>query len=1098
MTVGRKRSVGSRSVLVGLVAVAVLTSSLFSRPVEAMAGGSQLGLVSAQPETTGALVVLADGSAPRPCCSDFGSTYISDDGRYVTYSAAVPAGQLSGAVSGTFQFDAVTGQTSTVAAGNDSTGVWNVTPDGRYVLVASSASDLLPGVVAAAWNLYQWDRETGELSAVSGTPAPSQLASHSFAQSMSADGRFVVFESNLPGTVAGMDSSERNLYVWDRTDGTTVAITGGDGPSGGSLERLDDRYVGAPITDDGRYVTFSSWATDLTDEQADGTREIYQWDRSTGRTTRITRLRLSPALLSASVDGRYVTFDVSQNLYQWDRSTGVTTVVSDGGGDRNAVHVSRNGDAVLLWGQRVLPGDIGDVYRPYVWDRATQSIEHLLPSVDMVAQDWGDTADPVVFLRPTGELGLWHRGTRTTDIIVGGRYEESFKERGIELSADEQMVTWTSARNDGSAGPRPWIRTAHQWDRATQETALLVAPDADADVRATSRDGRAVVLSSLATNLGGTQTSDPSFYLWRRDVTSTVPNAPWPASAVPSDAQVTLNWTLPVPNGSGPVTGYRITPAEGSADVPPVEVGPETTTAVIAGLSNQTTYRFRIEARNGSGYGVRSGPTEPVTPYRAPSAPTMSSSTAGNGFVDLTWTPPDHVGEPALTQYLVTTYRDGEAQGAPFGTTGPQLSARISGLTNGARYQFTVRARGAAVSGPESPRTAEVTPTAPGPVFVPLEPCRLLDTRAHGGGRLTSGTTRTVAVTGVSSCPIPPDALAIEATISALAPTSTGYLRAWPSGTPNPNATFLNYAKEISTSNTGTVAVATGPDGGLTLQVSGGGTHAVVDVQGYYLKPSGPPIGSAFVATIPCRVFDSRHPNVGRFGRGEVRNLRIIGQPACNVPPGAVAVEATITAVAPSGTGFLRAGPAGSPEPGATFLNFTAGRSTTNTGTIAINGQSDSNLLLSNHAAATDYVIDIQGWFLPVQPDQEAPGAVFQPIRPCRILDSRTTATAMGPDSLRQVNVTGGSTCGVPVHALAVEATISAVSPTTTGFLQAGPSNAPAPAGTFLNYSAGRSMTNTGTIAIDPNGHDGPNLTLRNRGGTTDYVIEVQGYFVPA
>jgi len=139
--------------------------------------------------------------------------------------------------------------------------------------------------------------------------------------------------------------------------------------------------------------------------------------------------------------------------------------------------------------------------------------------------------------------------------------------------------------------------------------------------------------------------------------------------------------------------------------------------------------------------------------------------------------------------------------------------------------------------------------------FSPVTPCRLVDTRL-AAGPFAAGQKRTYQVTGTGlagqggvagGCAVPATAVAVEVSVSAVAPAANGSLRAWPAGTPEPNATFLNWTARESITNTGTVPIATTAGTlDLTVEVNNGGTHLVVDVQGYFAAP--PPVTLAIDA----------------------------------------------------------------------------------------------------------------------------------------------------------------------------------------------------------------------------------------------------------
>jgi hypothetical protein len=376
-----------------------------------------------------------------------------------------------------------------------------------------------------------------------------------------------------------------------------------------------------------------------------------------------------------------------------------------------------------------------------------------------------------------------------------------------------------------------------------------------------------------------------------------------------------------------------------------------------------------------------------------------------------------------------------------------------------------------------------------------VNPCRLLDTR-RDGGPVRPGSARRVAVGGAGSCNLPSDAFAIEATITVVKPEGGGYLRAYASGYDSVVPAFVNYVAGEDASNTGSIGVTPEAPKGLVLRTYLGAADVVIDVQGYYRSASPTLAGNLFVSATPCRSYDSRTDGARRpLAVGERRDLAIVGKPGCAVPGDAVAVETTVTAVDSPGSGFLRVFPSDRGTPNATFLTHVGGRSTTNTGTVEIDpGTGHPNLSVRNFGTATHVVVEVQGWWVPAP---APPASVFRArIPPCRILDTRKNGGPLAPGELRPVQLSGIHNCYVPVNAVAVEITISAVGPEGSGFLRVRPGGGPSSTATFLTFPGHQSTSNTGAVAIRP-GPSQPNLDLRNYGSTTDYIIEVQGWYVP-
>lgn len=136
----------------------------------------------------------------------------------------------------------------------------SMSADGRYVMFRSDAVDLVPGDQNLTWDTFVRDRVTGTVERVSvsseGVEGNGESARQGYRarqRTISADGRFVVFDSRASNLVPG-DDAAADTFVRDRATGTTTRIT--SSPS-------NAQFVYYPsISRDGRYVTFNSVPSD--------------------------------------------------------------------------------------------------------------------------------------------------------------------------------------------------------------------------------------------------------------------------------------------------------------------------------------------------------------------------------------------------------------------------------------------------------------------------------------------------------------------------------------------------------------------------------------------------------------------------------------------------------------------------------------------------------------------------------------------------------------------------------------------------------------------------------------------------------------------
>jgi hypothetical protein len=187
-------------------------------------------------------------------------------------------------------------------------------------------------------------------------------------------------------------------------------------------------------------------------------------------------------------------------------------------------------------------------------------------------------------------------------------------------------------------------------------------------------------------------------------------------TATAGNASAVVNWTAPTDNGGSAITGYDVQAFAGTSTVPvsTTTAGAAATSVTVTGLTNGTSYTFKVRAKNVAGVGPLSDASNAVTPAPpvAPGAPTIGAATRGNASALVQWTAPASNGGAAITGYDVRVFlgNTNTTVGA-LRTAGPAAtSLNVTGLTNGTSYTFVVRARNAVGPGPFSARSVAVTP----------------------------------------------------------------------------------------------------------------------------------------------------------------------------------------------------------------------------------------------------------------------------------------------------------------------------------------------------------------------------------------------------
>jgi Tol biopolymer transport system component len=329
---------------------------------------------------------------------DSGYPSISADGRYVAFhseASNLVASDTNGAAD-IFVHDRQTGQTSRVSVasngtqGNDSSWTPSISADGRYVALASYASNLVPGDTNGAADVFVHDRHMGQTSRISAAADGTQGNHGSGSPSISADGRYMAFASEASNLVAGDTNGAADIFVHDWQTGQTSRVSvASDGAQGNGASYWPS------ISADGRYAAFASTASNLVAGDTNSMWDIFVHDRQTGQTSRVsvasngTQGNWHSMRQSISADGRYVAFDSLANnlvpgdtngawdVFVHDRQTGQTSRISvasngtQGNHDSGYPSISADGRYVALGSlaDNLVAGDTNGAADVFVHER---------------------------------------------------------------------------------------------------------------------------------------------------------------------------------------------------------------------------------------------------------------------------------------------------------------------------------------------------------------------------------------------------------------------------------------------------------------------------------------------------------------------------------------------------------------------------------------------------------------------------------------------------------------------------------------------------------------------------------------------------------
>jgi hypothetical protein len=420
-------------------------------------------------------------------------------------------------------------------------------------LVAGAAAVVVVAPDAAA----QVDVVTRASVDSTGIQANQNSISGGFA--ISADGRFVAFESSAWNLVPGDLNHATDIFVHDRLSGATVRVS-----VGSSNSEADEECLGPAMSAEGRFVAFTSRATNLVDDDTNGTADVFVRDRDpdgngvfdedNGVTSRMSvdsngvQGDLSSGGPSISADGRLVSFDSSAtnlvagdtngatDVFVHDRATGATTRVSlsseglEGNRYSQSAQISGNGRFVTFDSEsdNLVPNDVngfGDVFIRDLVDDVTELVSvdsfslqgNSTSSAPVISADgrivaFTSNATNLVVPDTNGDLDVFVR-----DRIAGTTTRANSDSSGVQgnygaifaaISGNGRFVAFASDAENLIANDTNDKGDEFIHDVVTGETfavsvnpAGAVADSASFGYSALSFDGRSVVFSSSAADL---------------------------------------------------------------------------------------------------------------------------------------------------------------------------------------------------------------------------------------------------------------------------------------------------------------------------------------------------------------------------------------------------------------------------------------------------------------------------------------------------------------------------------------------------------------------------------------------------------------------
>ena len=390
--------------------------------------------------------------------------------------------------------------------------------------------------------------------------------------------------------------------------------------------------------------------------------------------------------------------------------------------------------------------------------------------------------------------------------------------------------------------------------------------------------------------------------------------------------------------------------------------------------------------------------------------------------------------------------------------------------------------------------TAMLTVTSTNATFVPLTPQRILDTRNGTGlnSHFRSHVARTFQVTGQGG--VPSNAVAVTGNLTVTQQSTKGYLYIGPNAVDYPTSSSLNFPSGDDRANGVDVALGAGGTLSVTFvsQSSTATAQVIFDVSGYFIPNT---TGATFHALTPARLLDTRNGTglTGQLHAHAARTFQVTG--LGGVPSNATAVTGNLTVTRQATNGFLYVGPTAANDPTSSTVNFPLGDDRANNVTIALGaGGTLALTYVSGRSSATaDAVFDVTGYFT-----QDTTGAMYVPVTPTRLLDTRPGGTGLSgvftSHVARSFQVTGGL---IPANAIAVTGNLTVTQQSQNGYLYLGPDPVNYPTSSTLNFPRADDRANGVTVALGGSGTLSVTYVAGHPTSTAQVIFDVSGYFAP-
>ena len=432
---------------------------------------------------------------------------ISANGRFIAFWASdddLASNDTNGRYD-VYVHDMLDGSTTLVSANADGTPGEldslnaSISADGRYIAYYSDSPNLVtPNIVNGFYNIFVYDMVSGTTALAScdsnGNQGDASVPNLNMTPpAINADGRYVAFWSAADNLVAGDTNGIADLFLHDFTTGITSLVSVDS--AGEQADVFDGAQNGQSISDDGRFISFSSTANNLVDGDTNQQADIFVHDEATGTTTRV---------------------DVSANGAQGDGFSYVS-------------HVSADGSVVAFnsYSDNLVPGELPQSFNSLVF------VTSGFPHAGIVARANGrntsegggsvditvalgeapqhdvtvafDVSDPSEGALSKTSLTFTPDNWQSPQIVTVTGVQDTLADGDIAYTVDFTASTSADSIYNGLTAPSiSLINLDDDLTRLVSQSSAGIADNslsANGDVASISNGGRFVAFSSPATNL---------------------------------------------------------------------------------------------------------------------------------------------------------------------------------------------------------------------------------------------------------------------------------------------------------------------------------------------------------------------------------------------------------------------------------------------------------------------------------------------------------------------------------------------------------------------------------------------------------------------